>query len=256
MNRLTFTIMLKKLIELYLNDGFNFDDFKAIVDNTKNVKFDENIVVLLETEILYSLFQIFPYYKVENELRHFMTYLTNTTVKNDNYYRNARMIRSCLEDLIPTVKRIVIIAAQENLLKLINTFYNLDNFDSNMIIQSFLVNYSNPSIITGAYVARDYFSQYEFSEIKKEPVNLREKVSKTRDNKNKSLNKELRVDVLKHYNEQSLETFITKIKEAITESSFEEKEELKYIVFSIVDNLYIYAVPKWQKDDYQLTLKF
>lgn len=46
------------------------------------------------------------------------------------------------------------------------------------------------------------------------------------------------------------------MKEAITESSFDEKEELKSIFSDILDNLYIYAVPKWQKDDYQLTLKF
>lgn len=106
MNRLTLTKLLKNIIDLYTEGKFTYiyiiDTFEKLTEE----EFDEDKNAYLQAELISTLFQTFPYYRLLNDLNTLGDYIIESTKGNSNYKNVSKLLKNgCLGDMVPDIKR-------------------------------------------------------------------------------------------------------------------------------------------------------
>ena len=260
MNRLVLTKLLKNIVDLYIEDNFNYIYIVNALSNIENEEYDEDQNAYLQAELLTTLFSNFPYYKVLNELDNLVDYVIESTKGNCNLKKTCSILKNgCVGDMLPDIKRRVQTESMTHLQELLY-MYKTSELNPDFVISRLKKNMLTPQILTSMdYAESIKYKQQIIPGIEFRKTTLRETISRANSNRKEAIRRNLEEYTIQNFTEKELEDFIQQITIIIKNCSIDDKNLLMDTIYDTLMLLFSKAVIAWQEkgeDENQLSLKF
>lgn len=260
MNRMVLTGLLKNIVDLYIED--NFIDIYIIktLNSIVDEKYDEEKTAYLQAELIKTLFQQFPYYRLLNDLNDLVDYIIECAKEDPNFENTTKLLKDvCLEDMVPNIKRRVLTETMAHITELLY-MYKAGKLESTIVLNQLTKNMYDPDILTSMDSAKNInYKQETIPGIKIKTTSLREIISKSNNNRKEKARKNLEEYTIESFNEKSLEDFIEQVITIIDQSSLSDKKLLKNTIYESLISLFSKSVIAWEskkEDSAQLSFTF
>ena len=261
MNRMVLTKILKNFIDLYIDDKFTYIYIINTLDNIENEEYDEDKNAYLQASLLSTLFSIFPYYRILNDLNDLGDYIIESTKANINFKAISRLLKNgCLGDMVPDIKRRAQTETLAHIMELIY-MYKSGELNPNIVISHLTKNMFDSKILTSMDAAEIInYNQETIPGVELKNISLRENISRSNTNRKENIRRNLEEFVTDNYDEETLEKFIQEVINIIDQSSLSDKELLKNTIYESLISLFAKAVVAWEnrpdEDVNQLSFTF
>ena len=246
MNRMVLTILLKNIIDLYIEDKFNYIYIIDILSRQKNEEYDEDKNAYIQAELIKDLFDLFPYYRLLTDLNDLGDYIIESTKANPNFKNISRILKNgCLGDMVPDIKRRIQTETMAHIQELLY-IYNGGKLKPKIIISHLSKNMFDTRILTGMDTAESInYEQTVIPGFEVDQTSLREMISRTNGNRKESIRRNLEEYVVNNFDETSLENFINIVINAINNSELPDKELLSTTINENLTALYAKVSITW-----------
>lgn len=260
MNRMVLTGLLKNIIDLYIEDKFTYIYIIETLDKIDEEELDEDKCAYLQADLIKTLFQQFPYYRLLSDLTDLVDYIIECTEGNPNFEEDTKLLKNgCLGDMLPDIKRRVMTETMAHITELLY-MYKAGKLESDIVLEHLTKNMYDPNILTSMdSVENTNYKQEAMPWITIETMSLRETISKSNNNRKEKARKNLEEYTIENFNEKSLEDFIKKVIDIIDQSSLSDKELLKNTIYESLISLFSKSVIAWEskkEDSIQLSFTF
>lgn len=105
MNRMVLTELINNIIDLYIEDKFNYIYLIDAFNNVLAEEYDENKNTYLEAKLITKLLSYFPYYRLEYELNYLLNQIIELTQGNSKLKSLTMILKNgCLGEMLPNIK--------------------------------------------------------------------------------------------------------------------------------------------------------
>lgn len=276
MNRMVLTILLKNIIDLYIEGQFNYIYIIDILSKVSKEEYDADKNAYYQAELIKNLFDLFPYYRLLTDLNNLGDYIIESTKGNPNFKNISKLLKNgCLGDMVPDIERRIQTETMAHINELLY-IYNSGNLTPDIIVNHLSRNMFDSRTLTGMDTAESInYKQTIIPGFEINQTSLREMISRTNGNRKESIRRNLEEYVVNNFDETTLENFIMMVIDAINNSSLPDKELLSSTINENLTALYAKASVIWfekkeqakkeaeeeakrreRGDNYQLSLTF
>lgn len=251
MNRMVLTELLNNIIDLYIEDKFNYIYLIDAFNNVLAEEYDENKNTYLEAKLITKLLSYFPYYRLEYELNYLLNQIIELTQGNSKLKSLTMILKNgCLGEMLPNIKRRVTMEAMAHLLELLR-IYKTSKFDYKTITM-LTKNMIDSHFLNGMDLAVSFnYKQEVLSGIELKNQDLRESLSHLNYKRYKSLSCSLEGFIINNYNEESLNGFYLQLDKMIDTSSLDILDWylLRKIVLEVLRPIMSKSIIIWNREN-------
>lgn len=260
MNRMVLTKLLKDLIDLYIADKFTYIYITDVLTNMQIVDYDEDQNAYLQAELMRTLFEHFPYYRLLHDLNDLGDYIIEITKGNPSFKSTSIILKNgCLGDIIPSIKRRIQTETMTHITELLY-IYNHNGLTPELVLNRLTKNMYNSTLLTSMDAAENInYEQTTLPGIESKQSSLRDTISRSNSVRKDNIRRNMEEYTIKNFNEKTLEDFFTQVITIIDKSNLPDKDLLKAPIQDCLTNLFSRAVVIWdekKEDTYQLSIEF
>lgn len=251
MNKQILLAITQQALNLYLKNELTQESFHDCITKTPYERIETEKISYLETKFLYFVFETIPYYRICDFMFKFTQYLHTISKDNKDCSNIATLIESYISDIFIHIDSRIATEINAHIYELAEIYYQCDLLDYDLTMKRLKRQLIPPYFIVSMESTENFgYTQEKLPGFKQDEEPLRERISKNNFNKKYNTERSLKRLIVKYYDSDKLESFITALENNIKAYQEENKNDANILFDHIkpaLQKLFIYAIQEWEQ---------